>query len=74
MNPYPFLKDNIEYLQRTGNPIFQWLSTRPFNEEMLKTRLYRNEYGIHDWRMDNDKGMFESLPPQGLYGNWLHPE
>jgi hypothetical protein len=74
MNPYPFLKDNIEYLQRTGNPIFQWLSTRPFNEEMLKTRLYRNEFGLHDWRMDNGKGLFESLPPKGLYGNWLPPD
>ncbi|EGB16489.1 protein of unknown function DUF115 [Pseudodesulfovibrio mercurii] len=74
MNPYPFLKDNIEYLQRTGNPIFQWLSSRPFNEDKLKTRLFPNEAGLLDWEMDNGKGMFASLPPQGLYANWVHPE
>lgn len=74
MNPFPFLKDNIEYLSRTGNPIFQWLSTRPFNEGKLTGRLFINGGGLHDWRMDDGKGMFESLPPEGLYGNWLHPE
>ncbi|WP_207263190.1 6-hydroxymethylpterin diphosphokinase MptE-like protein [Desulfovibrio sp. Huiquan2017] len=74
MNPYPFLKDNIEYLQRTGNPIFQWLSTRPFNEDKLKTRLFVNHGGLLDWKMDNDQGLLASLPPQGLYGNWIHPD
>jgi len=74
MSAYPFLKDNIEYLQRTGNPVFQWLSTRDFHEEMLMNNLFINQFGIHDWRMENGKGMFESLPPEGLYADWLHPE
>jgi hypothetical protein len=74
MNPYPFLKDNIEYLQRTGNPIFQWLSSRPFDEDKLRNSLFINEFGLLDWRMESGKGILESLPPQGLYGNWTTPE
>ncbi|NDV20799.1 DUF115 domain-containing protein [Pseudodesulfovibrio sp. JC047] len=74
MSAYPFLKDNIEYLQRTGNPIFQWLSTCDFHEEKLKNNLFINQLGLHDWRMDTGTGLFESLPPDGLYANWLHPE
>ncbi len=71
MTAYPFLKDNIEYLRRKGHPIFHWLSTREFNEEALLNNLYINRFGIHDWRMENGQGMFESLPPNGLYGSWL---
>jgi len=72
MNAYPFLKDNIDYLQRTGNPAFQWLSTQEFREDLLIKNIFINQFDLHDWRMDNGKGMFESLPPAGLYGNWLH--
>ncbi|MBI9078695.1 MAG: motility associated factor glycosyltransferase family protein [Pseudodesulfovibrio sp.] len=74
MNAYPFLKDNIEYLQNTGNPAFQWLSTQNFREDLLLKNIFINQFGLHDWRMDDGKGMFESLPPEGLYGNWLHKE
>ncbi|MUM76279.1 DUF115 domain-containing protein [Pseudodesulfovibrio sp. F-1] len=70
MTAYPFLKDNIEYLQAKGHPVFQWLSTHPFGEEALLNNLFINEYGIHDWRMESGKGMFESLPPVGLYSSW----
>lgn len=71
MTAYPFLKDNIEYLQAQGHPVYQWLSTRPFGEEALLNNLFINEYGIHDWRMEGGKGMFEALPPTGLYSSWL---
>ncbi len=33
MTAYPFLKDNIEYLQRIGHPAYQWLSIQDFKEE-----------------------------------------
>ncbi|QJB55089.1 6-hydroxymethylpterin diphosphokinase MptE-like protein [Pseudodesulfovibrio sp. zrk46] len=74
MTAYPFLQDNIEYLQRTGNPIYQWLSTQEFKEELLINNIFINELGIHDWRMESGKGMFETLPPDGLYGTWLSSE
>jgi len=74
MNAYPFLKDNIEYLQRTGNPVFQWLSTQDFREDLLTERLFINKHGLHDWRMESGKGMLESLPLEGVYGGWLHAE
>lgn len=70
MTAYPFLQTNIEYLQRTGNPIYQWLSLQDFNEEALINNLFINEYGIHDWRMESGKGMFESMPPEGIYSGW----
>jgi len=74
MTAYPFLKDNIEYLQRTGNPIYQWLSSQDFKEEALLNNIFINEMGMHDWRMESGKGMFETLPPEGLYSTWVTEE
>jgi hypothetical protein len=74
MTAYPFLQDNIEYLQRTGNPIYQWLSNQEFHEELLIKNIFINDFGIHDWKMENGKGLFESLPPEGLYAGWLPNE
>ncbi|MBG0790878.1 MAG: motility associated factor glycosyltransferase family protein [Desulfovibrionaceae bacterium] len=74
MNPYPFLKDNIEYLQRTGNPIFGWLSGQDFHIDRLTNNLFVNEHGLLDWRMNSGKGMLESLRPEGLYAGWLPKE
>jgi len=71
MTAYPFLQDNIEFLQRMGHPIYQWLTNQDFKEEALLNNIFINGFGIHDWRMENGKGMFESLPPEGLYSNWL---
>lgn len=74
MTAYPFLKDNIEYLQRTGNPIYQWLSNQDFKEDKLVENIFINKHGMHDWKMDNGKGMLESLPPEGLYSGWASSE
>ena len=71
MTAYPFLKDNIEYLQRTGNPAFQWLSTQPFREDLLANNIFINDYNIHDWKMENGEGMFSKMPPSTMYGSWL---
>jgi len=74
MTAYPFLKDNIEYLQRIGHPAYQWLSTQDFKEEALVNNIFINEFGLHDWRMESGQGMFEALPPVGLYQSWVHEE
>lgn len=74
MSAYPYLKDNIEYLERTGNPIFQWLSAQDFQIDKLKNNIFINDFGLHDWRMESGKGLLESLPPEGLYANWLHKD
>jgi len=71
MHAYPYLKDNIEYLERTGNPIFQWLSARDFHIDKLTNNIFINELGLHDWRMESGKGLLESMRPEGLYANWL---
>jgi len=74
MNNYPFLKDNIDYLQSVGHPVFQWLSTQNFRMDKLAQNLFINAVGLRDWRMDNGKGMFESIVPAGIYGGWLKGE
>ena len=74
MNNYPFLKDNIDYLQSVGHPVYQWLSSQNFQMEKLAQNLFVNENGMRDWRMDNGKGMFESIIPAGIYGGWLRGE
>lgn len=74
MTAYPFLKDNIEYLQRTGNPIYHWLSQQDFKEDKLVQNIFINSSGLHDWKMSNGKGMLESLKPEGLYAGWLSDE
>ena len=74
MTAYPFLQDNIEYLQRSGNPVYQWLTNQEFKEEALLNNIFINEMGIHDWRMESGKGMLESLVPNGLYANWTNNE
>ena len=74
MTAYPYLQVNIEYLQSINHPVYHWLSAGEFHEEKLVSNLFINEAGLHDWRMDNGKGLFESLPPAGLYGNWLSGE
>ncbi len=71
MTAYPYLQANIEYLQRINHPAYLWLSTQDFHEDELASNIFINEFGLHDWRMDSGKGMFESLPPAGLYGGWL---
>jgi hypothetical protein len=71
MTAYPFLKDNIEYLQAKGHPVYQWLSSGNLDGETLAARLFVNKVGLRDWRMDSGKGLFEGLLPQGLYGSWL---
>lgn len=74
MTAYPFLQDNITYLQRTGNPIYHWLTAQDFKQDKLVENIFINNFGLHDWKMEDGKGMFEALPPQGLYGDWLPSE
>ncbi|CCH48246.1 motility associated factor glycosyltransferase family protein [Pseudodesulfovibrio piezophilus] len=74
MTAYPHLQPNIEYLQRTGNPIYQWLTAQDFQQDKLLKNIFINKFGIHDWRMETGQGMFEAMPPQGIYQNWIHNE
>ncbi len=74
MKVFPFLKENIEYLQRKGNPIMQWFSTQSYEQDTLINKLFVNARGLRDWRLPNGKGMFEVLPPHGLYNSWIDKE
>ncbi|MDD3312468.1 6-hydroxymethylpterin diphosphokinase MptE-like protein [Pseudodesulfovibrio sp.] len=74
MTAYPYLKDNIDYLQSVNHPVYQWLSAQPFDHERLAQSVFINERGLHDWRMDTGKGMFEAIHPAGIYAGWLKGE
>ncbi len=70
MNPYPFLRDNIEALEDYNFALYQWLSQANLDMELLKTRLTKNTFGLLDWRMDDGKCLFDGLPPGALYRDW----
>jgi len=70
MTMYPFLKENITALE-SYNPTFHaWLSQSNFDAESLKTNVFVNQWGLIDWRMPSGNGIFESLPPLGMYTEW----
>ncbi len=74
MTMYPFLKENITALE-TYNPAFHaWLSGSQFDDASLKTSVFVNQWGLIDWRMPSGSGMFEALPPVGLYKEWTQIE
>ncbi|WP_419785053.1 motility associated factor glycosyltransferase family protein [Pseudodesulfovibrio sp.] len=74
MTAYPFLKDNIDYLQSVNHPVYQWLSAQKIEHERLAEKIFINEHGLHDWHMDNGKSIFESAVPQFFYQSWLEGE
>ncbi len=74
MTMYPFLKENITALE-TANPAFYaWLSGSRFDDASLKTSVFVNQWGLIDWKMPSGAGIFEALPPVGLYKDWTQIE
>ncbi|WP_369404484.1 motility associated factor glycosyltransferase family protein [Salidesulfovibrio brasiliensis] len=69
---YPFLKDNIEALKDYCPPVYMWLSSQEYDPERLNERLFKNQWDILDWRIDNEegRGMFDAMPPNLLYKEW----
>lgn len=74
MTMYPFLKDNITALEKANPALHRWLSGSTFDEQSLKTSVFVNKWGIIDWRMQDGKGLFESMPPGALYREWTQME
>jgi len=74
MTAYPYLKDNIDYLKSVNHPVYQWLAAQTLDQERLAQSVFINERGLHDWRMDSGKGMFEGIIPAGIYAGWLKGE
>ncbi len=76
MTAYPFLMKNIEALQKGGHAIYEWLSAYDFAkyEKALEKSLFTNKWGLLDWRLADGKGMFEKMPPQPLYQDWIPKE
>lgn len=74
MTAYPFLQDNIEYLQKVGHPIYYWLTDQDFKQEELLKNIFINEAEMVDWRMEDGKGMFNNMMLRGLYASWINED
>ncbi|WP_147820829.1 motility associated factor glycosyltransferase family protein [Salidesulfovibrio onnuriiensis] len=74
MAGYPFLKKNLEIFEKIGHPLYAWLSSQKYDEQALHERLFENKWKIIDWKLDNGKGMFESMPPFSFYEKWIPGE
>ena len=71
MTRYPHLKSNIDALNRFGHAAFGWLSGQDLDPERLNGNVFKNAHGMVDFRMPDGKGLFDALPPQGLYQDWV---
>lgn len=71
MTAFPHLKGNVDLLASQAPTLYKWLSTQPWDEEALKNKLHVNKWGLMDWRLTPDKGLFENLPLGRLYEDWI---
>ncbi len=74
MTAYPHLRENITALESANPALHAWLSGAALDEESLKTGVFVNQWGLIDWRMPCGAGIFEALPPAGLYREWTDIE
>ena len=70
MSAYPFLKENIEALEKHNPPLYNWLSSQNIDQEQLANSLFKNRWEILDWKMENGKGLFEVTTPNVIYNDW----
>ncbi|MGE4556420.1 MAG: motility associated factor glycosyltransferase family protein [Desulfovibrionaceae bacterium] len=66
----PHLLANLHVLSAHKHPIYPWLSQQSTSAEALNSRIFINRWGMIDWRMDNGSGLFDNIPPRGLYHPW----
>lgn len=66
-----FLNDNIKALVAAKAPVAVWLAQLGTDPTQVYERIFRNQAGIWDWRMENGHGLFEKLPPPVLYEPWV---
>jgi hypothetical protein len=74
MQSYPFLKANLEVLQRENPSIHQWLLGQGRSLDEPVDAVIRNRRGYLDWRLPNGKGLFETLSPGDAYRQWRIPD
>lgn len=71
MTMLPHLTANLSAMRSLGQPAAQWLDRFDIDRDLLNERIFKNEWGLIDYRMDSGKGLFESLRPGALYTNWI---
>ncbi len=71
MKAHPFLKANLEALQRLNAPIFQWLTTQNPDVSGFDGNIITNKHGLLDWSLPNGQGLFDSISQQVAYRDWI---
>jgi hypothetical protein len=66
-----YLNDNIRTLIEAKAPVAFWLAQLGTDPLQVHERVFRNQAGLLDWRMENGLGLYEKLNPLVLYKDWL---
>ncbi len=73
MTLYPFLKPNLDALEKENPFVHGWL-----HEQLSclgpSDKLVQNSRGFLDWRLPTGKSLFGQLLPWLVYKNWRIPE
>lgn len=73
MKQYPFLKSNLEALERCNASVHRWLDNH-LSTLGPSDRLVLNRYGFLDWMLPTGKGLFGTLAPGWVYKDWRVPK
>lgn len=66
-----FLNDNIAALVQAKAPAAIWLAHLGTDPTPVYERIFVNQAGLLDWRMESGHGLYEKLNPHLLYKHWI---
>jgi len=65
-----FLADNLATMAQAKMPVADWLAAHDPDQAIVCERMFRNQGGYFDWRMDNGFGLFNQISPAFYYKDW----
>jgi len=65
------LNKNLEALKRQNAPIYHWLVGREPSSRDSEKNIISDSRGFLDWRMPTGQGLFQAIPPEIAYANWI---
>ena len=69
-----FLEKNLEALEKYNPYCFKWLTAQGADSKAISRNLIRNRDGLLDWPLTSNKGLFDDIPPDKAYGQWVCEE
>ncbi|MBN1103627.1 MAG: DUF115 domain-containing protein [Deltaproteobacteria bacterium] len=74
MERYPFLRSNLEVLEKQNPSICRWLNSLGPGVTGPSENLVQNARGFLDWRLPTGKSLFHAMPPWAAYRDWRIPD